>query len=135
MHRQCSLFFNVSFDFLKLINTLVVQVDLQRFHPEFRAFHSIMQQMLATKQPFMTLRDTHTKLYHFNNGVCCGYDSKTKSRPASIIISFKLYPHKNNTLVKLHVLAMSSRRKWLSFMSSCDEHTAKNMYKFEKVFW
>ena len=36
--------FNVSFHFLKL----VVQVDLQRFRPEFRAFHSIMQQMLAT---------------------------------------------------------------------------------------
>ena len=35
--------FNVSFHFL------VVQVDLQRFRPEFRAFHSIMQQMLATK--------------------------------------------------------------------------------------
>ena len=41
--------FNVSFHYLKLINTLVVQVDLQRFRPEFRAFHSIMQQMLATK--------------------------------------------------------------------------------------
>ena len=42
-------------------NTLVVQVDLQKFCPEFCAFHSIMQQMLATKkQPFMTLRDTHT---------------------------------------------------------------------------
>ena len=43
--------FNVSFHFLKLINKLVValQVDLQRFHPEFRAFHSIMRQMLATK--------------------------------------------------------------------------------------
>ena len=27
--------FNVSFHFLKLINTLVVQVDLQRFRPEF----------------------------------------------------------------------------------------------------
>ena len=121
MHRRFFLFFNVSFHFLKLINTLVVQVDLQRFRPEFHAFHSIMQQMLATKT---TVYDpswhTHTKLCHFNNGVCCGYDSKTKSRPASIIISFKLFPHKNNTLVKLHVLAMSSRRKWLSFMSSCD---------------
>ena len=53
--------FNVSFHFLKLINTLVVQVDLQKFRPEFRAFHSIMRQMLATKQPFMTLRETHTK--------------------------------------------------------------------------
>ena len=42
-------FLNVSFHFLKLINTLVLQVDLQRFRPEFRAFHSIMQQMLATK--------------------------------------------------------------------------------------
>ena len=41
--------FNVSFHFLELINTLVVQVDLQRFRPEFRAFHSIMQQMLAAK--------------------------------------------------------------------------------------
>ena len=41
--------FNVSFHFLKLINTLVVQVDLQRFRPEFRAFQSIMRQMLATK--------------------------------------------------------------------------------------
>ena len=62
MHSRYFLFFNVSFHFLKLINTLVVevQVDLQRFRPEFRAFHSIMQQMLATKQPFMTLRDTHT---------------------------------------------------------------------------
>ena len=38
--------FNVSFLFLKLIDTLVVQVDLQRFRPEFRAFHSIMRQML-----------------------------------------------------------------------------------------
>ena len=120
MHRRCLLFFNVSFHFLKLIDTLVVQVDLQRFCPEFRAFHSIMRQMLATKQPFMTLRDTHTKLCHFNNGVCCGYDSKTKSRPASITISFKLFPHKNNTLVIMHVLAMSSGRKWLPFMSSCD---------------
>ena len=98
MHRRCFLFFNVCFHFLKLINTLVVQVDLQRFRPEFRAFRSIMQQMLATKkQPFMTLRDTHTKLDHFNNGVCCGYDSKTKSRPASIIISFNLFPHKKTT--------------------------------------
>ena len=41
--------FNVSFHFLKVIDTLVVQVDLQRFHPEYRVFHSIMQQMLATK--------------------------------------------------------------------------------------
>ena len=118
MHMRCFLFFNVCFHFLKLINTLVVQVDLQRFCPEFRAFHSIMQQMLVW--PFMTLRDTHTELCHFNNGVCCGYDSKTKSRPASIITSLNLFPHKNNTLVKLHVLAMSSGRKWLSFMSSCD---------------
>ena len=94
MNRRCFLFFNVSFHFLIQINTLVVQVDLQRFRPEFRAFHSIMRQMLATKQPFMTLRDTHTKLCHFNNGVCCGYDSKTKSRPASKTISFKLFPHK-----------------------------------------
>ena len=42
--------FNVSFHFLKLINTLVVQVDLQRSRPEFRAFHSIIRQMLATKR-------------------------------------------------------------------------------------
>ena len=44
--------FDVSFHFLKQINTLVVvlvQLDLPRFRPEFRAFHSIMQQMLATK--------------------------------------------------------------------------------------
>ena len=40
---------NVSFLFLKLINTLEVQVDLQRFRPEFCAFHSIMRRMLATK--------------------------------------------------------------------------------------
>ena len=118
MHGLCFLYFNVSFHFLKLINTLV---DLQRFRPEFCAFHSIMWQMLATKT---TVYDpswhTHTKLCHFNNGVCWGYDSKTKSRPASITISFKLFPHKNNTLVIMHVLAMSSGRKWLSFMSSCD---------------
>ena len=98
MHRRCFLIFNVSFHFLKLINTLVVQVDLQRFRPEFRAFHSIMRQMFATKTTVYDLRDTHTKLCHFNNGVCCGYDSKTKSRPASITIPFKSYPHKNNTL-------------------------------------
>ena len=41
--------FNVSFHFLKVINTLVVQVDLQRFRLGFRAFHSKMRQMLATK--------------------------------------------------------------------------------------
>ena len=53
--------FNVSVLFLKLINTLVVQVDLQRFRPEFHAFHSIMRQnlMLDTKTtvyklPFVT---------------------------------------------------------------------------------
>ena len=40
---------NVSFHFLKLINTLVVQIDLQRLRPESRAFHPIMRQMLATK--------------------------------------------------------------------------------------
>ena len=100
--------FNVSFLFLKLINTLVLQVDLQRFRPEFRAFRSIMRQNCwPQKQPFMTLRDTHarthaqihTKLCYFNNGVCYGYGSKTKFRPASITISFKLFPHKNNTLV------------------------------------
>ena len=54
------------------------------------------------QQPIMTLGVaqfvTHNKLCHFNNGVCCGYDSKTKSRPASKTISFKLLPHKNNTL-------------------------------------
>ena len=116
--------FNVSFLFLKLINTLVVQVDIQRFHPEFHAFHSIIRQMLATKTTFYDHSwHTHTKLCHFNNGVCYGYDSKTKSRPASITILFKLFPHKNNTLVKVHMLAMSSRRKWLSFMSSCDVTT------------
>ena len=49
MHRRCFLFFNVSFQFLILINTLVVQVDLQRFRPEFPAFHSIMRHVLATK--------------------------------------------------------------------------------------
>ena len=90
--------------------------------------------MLATKkQTFMTLRDTHTNLCHFNNGVCCGYNSKTKSRPASINISFKIFPHKNNTLVIMHVLAMSSGRKWQSFMFVTShkraEHTAKNVYK------
>ena len=91
---------NVSFLFLKLINTLVVQVDLQRFRPEFCAFHSIMRRMLAKKnQPFMTLRDTHTKLCHFNNGVCYGYDSKTKSSPASITISFKLFLIKTTHLL------------------------------------
>ena len=58
-----------SFHFLKLINTLVVQVDIQRFRLEFRAFHSIMRQMLATKQPFMTLRDPHTKLCHHSTKV------------------------------------------------------------------
>ena len=41
--------FNDSFHFLKLINTLVVQLELQRFRSEFRAFHSIIRQMLATK--------------------------------------------------------------------------------------
>ena len=51
MHRRCFLLFNVCFHFLKLINTLVVQVDLQRFRPEFRAFHLIMQQMLAVYDP------------------------------------------------------------------------------------
>ena len=40
---------NVSFLFLKQINTLVVQVDVQRLLPKFRAFHLMMQQMLATK--------------------------------------------------------------------------------------
>ena len=58
-----------SFHFLNLINTLVVQVDLQRFRLDFRAFPSIMRQMLATKQPFMTLRDPHTKLCHHSTKV------------------------------------------------------------------
>ena len=49
MYRRCFLFFNVSFHFLQLINTLVIEVDLQRFRPEFRAFHTIMRQMFATK--------------------------------------------------------------------------------------
>ena len=98
---------NVTF-FLKIFNTLVVHVDLQRFRPEFRAFHSIMRQMLATKTTVLTPRDTNTKLCHFNNGVFCGYDSKTKSRPTSITISFKLFSNINNTLIIMHhVLAMS----------------------------
>ena len=33
----------------KLINTLVEIVDLLRFCPEFRAFRSIMRQILVTK--------------------------------------------------------------------------------------
>ena len=111
---------------LKEISTLVVAhkpTSLQAykdFVPNF--VHSTRQwdKCWPRRQPFMTLRDTHTKLCHFNNGVCCGFDSKTKSRPASITISFKLFPHENNTLVIMHVLAMSSGRKWLSFMSSCD---------------
>ena len=58
--------FNVSFLFLKLINTLVVQVDLQRFRPEFRAFRSIMRQNCwPQKQPFMTLRDTHARTHKY----------------------------------------------------------------------
>ena len=116
--------FNVSFHFLKLINTLVVLVSRST---NISSRISCIPFDNATnvghkKQPFMTLRDTHahTKLCHFNNGVCCGYDSKTKSRPASITISFKLFPHKNSTLVIMQVLAISSGRKWLSFMSSCD---------------
>ena len=96
-----------------------------------------MRQILATKtnvyDPWYRSFVTHIKLCHFNNGVCCGYDSKTKSRPASITILFKLLPHKNNTLVIMNVLEMSSGRKWLSFTSTCDV-TAKNVYKFEKVF-
>ena len=92
----------------------------------FRAFHSIMRQILATKttvyNPGHDSFVKHTKLCHFNNGVCCGYDFKTKSRLASITILFKLLPapHKDNTLVIMNVLAMSSGRKWLSFMSTCD---------------
>ena len=38
MHGRCFLDFNVSFHLLKLLNTPVVLVDLQRFCPEFRAF-------------------------------------------------------------------------------------------------
>ena len=90
MHRRCFLCFNVSFHLPKLINRLVVQVDLQRYRPEFRAFYSIMRQILATKTTVCDPRHgffvTHTKLCHFNNGVCCGYDSKTKSRPVSTCI-------------------------------------------------
>ena len=59
MHCRCFLFFYVSFRFLKLSNALVVHVDLQRYRPEFRAFHSIMRQMMATKT-ITTLRDTDT---------------------------------------------------------------------------
>ena len=69
MHRRCFLLFNVCFHFLKLINTPVVQVDLQRFRPEFRAFHSIMQQMLAVYES-MTLRDTHTLNFVISTTVC-----------------------------------------------------------------
>ena len=95
--------------------------------------------MLATKQPFKTCGDTHIKLCHFINGVCCGYDSKTKSRPASITVSFKLFPHKNNTLVIMHVLAMSTGENGyhscpLVTSQKRAEHTGKNVYKFEKVF-
>ena len=69
MPRRCFLFFNVCFHFLKLIDTLVVQVDLQRFRPEFRAFHSIMQQMLATKT---TVYDPswHTLNFVISTTVC-----------------------------------------------------------------
>ena len=71
-----------------------------------------MRQILATKT---TVYDpghgsivTHTKLCYFNNGVCCVYDSKTKSRPTSITILFKLLSHKNNTLDIMNALAV----KW-----------------------
>ena len=40
IHRRCFLCFDVSFLFPKLINILVVRVDLHRIHPEFHAFHS-----------------------------------------------------------------------------------------------
>ena len=54
--------------------------------------------MLATKTTAYDPRQdsfvTHCKLCHFNNGVCCVYYSKTKSRSASITILFKLLPHK-----------------------------------------
>ena len=46
---RCFQCFNVSFHFPRLIDTLAVQGDLQRFRPEFRAFHLIMRQILATK--------------------------------------------------------------------------------------
>ena len=114
--------FNVSFHFTKLI----MQGDLQRFRPEFRALYSIMRQILAKKTTAYDSRHgsfvTNPQLCHSNNGVCCGHDSKTISRPASITILFKRLPYKNNTLVIMNVLqlAMSSGRKWLSFKSTCD---------------
>ena len=74
----------------------------------------------------MTLRDTHTELCHFNNGVCCGYDSKTKCRPASITISFKLFPHKNNTLGIMTVLAMSSGKKGYHSCPFVTSHNGPN---------
>ena len=67
MHRRCFLLFNFWLHFLKLINTLVVQVDLQRFRPEFRAFHSIMQQMLAVYDPSW---HTHTLNFVISTTVC-----------------------------------------------------------------
>ena len=44
-----------------------------------------------------THTNTHTKFCQFNNGVCFGYDSKTRSRPTSITISFKLFLIKQHT--------------------------------------
>ena len=65
----------------------------------------------------MTLGDTHTVNFVIST---TAYVVDMNHRPASITISFKSFPHKNNTLVIMYVLAMSSGRKWLSFMSSCD---------------
>ena len=74
----------VFFFFPKLIITQEVLVDLtlQRFRHKFRAIHSIMRQIPVTKTTFVT----HTELCH---GVCCVYDSNTKSRPAWKTILFK----------------------------------------------
>ena len=52
------------FFFPKLINTLVVLVDLQGFRPEFRAFHPIMGEISVTKitdydPGHGSIRDTH----------------------------------------------------------------------------
>ena len=84
----------------------MVLVDLQRLRPEFRAFISIKRQISITKTTDYDLGMApfwkHNKLGLFNNGVCCGYDFKTKSRPASKIILFKLLPHKNNTLSRMY---------------------------------
>ena len=63
---------------------------------------SIMNQSMA---PFVT-DSWHTllKLCHFNIGVCFWYDCKTKSRPASKSILFKILPHK-----KQHTATSSER--------------------------